>query len=278
LLLSLVIPSLNTKGHLETMLSSLQKHRPTVLYEVIVVDMSSTDGTLEMLTSSFPQARVLRDVPNKGYGAACNAGIAAAKGTHIFVCNSDLIFREGTVDAVAAALEKAGTGAASGAAGSATAAARDMTLLGFRLEHPNGVMQRSALRFPGRLDLVWMFSPVVRRSWKLAFRLGRYMDDYDITERTPVDWVTGAALTASRALWEKTGGFDERFFLFCEEIDLCKRIHDLGGIVLFCPDIPITHVAPSRMWQEARWTMPTLGGCAGSRVARCFTHASTTAT
>jgi GT2 family glycosyltransferase len=227
MLLSLVIPSLNTKGHLEAMLSSLEEYRPTVPYEVIVVDMSSTDGTLEMLASRFPEARVLRDVPNKGYGAACNAGIAQAEGTHIFICNSDLVFRKDTIDAVATALEEVAGGD---------------TLLGFRLEGLNGVMQRSALRFPGRLDLIWMFSVVVRGSWRLAFRLGRYMADYDITERTPVDWVTGAAMAAPRSLWDRLGGFDEEFFLFCEEVDLCRRIHDLGGRVLYVPDITITHV------------------------------------
>ncbi len=103
-------------------------------------------------------------------------------------------------------------------------------------------MQRSALRFPGKLDLIWMFSATVRSSWKLAYRLGRYMSDYDLKETTPVDWVTGAALAASRTLFERLGGFDEEFFMFCEEVDLCKRIHDQGGTVLYVPEVTITHV------------------------------------
>jgi GT2 family glycosyltransferase len=226
LLLSLVIPSLNTKGHLDNMLSSLAADTAKQPYEALVVDMSSTDGTLEMLQSKFPQVKVLRDVPNKGYGAAANAGIAKAQGSHILVCNSDLLFREGTIDRVTQALLGAG----------------DNALLGFRLEGPNGVMQRSALRFPGRLDLIWMFSATVRSSWKLAYRLGRYMSDYNIKQTTAVDWVTGAALAASHTLFERLGGFDEQFFMFCEEVDLCKRIHDLGGTVLYLPEVTITHV------------------------------------
>jgi GT2 family glycosyltransferase len=226
LLLSLVIPSLNTKGHLENMLSSLATYRPGQTCEVVVVDMSSTDGTLEMIKSRFPEVRVLEDVPNKGYGAAANAGIAQAKGTHIFVCNSDLVFREGSIDRITQMLAEVG----------------DDTLLGFRLEGLNGVQQRSAVRFPGKLDLIWMFSATVRSSWKLAFRLGRYMADYNITTTTPVDWVTGAALAASRSLFERLGGFDEEFFMFYEEVDLCRRIHDLGGTVLYVPEVAITHV------------------------------------
>jgi GT2 family glycosyltransferase len=226
LLLSLVIPSLNTREHLENMLGSLANDGAKEPHEVVVVDMRSTDGTLEMLGSRFPDVKVLKDVPNKGYGAAANAGIARAQGTHIFVCNSDLLFREGTIDRLVRMLREVG----------------DNTLLGFRLEHANGVIQRSALRFPGRLDLMWMFSAVVRGSWNLTYRLGRYMPDWDFTERTPVDWVTGAALAASRSLFERLGGFDEEFFMFCEEVDLCRRIHDLGGTVLYVPEIPITHV------------------------------------
>jgi GT2 family glycosyltransferase len=226
LLLSLVIPSLSTRGHLETMLTSLAADGSKAPYEVLVVDMSSTDGTLEMLRSKFPTAKVLTDVPNKGYGAAANAGIVQAQGSHIFVCNSDLVFRAGTVDRVMQALQEAG----------------DDALLGFRLEGLDGVMQRSALRFPGKLDLMWMFSATVRSSWKLAYRLGRYMSDYNIRESTAVDWVTGAALAASRALFDKSGGFDEEFFMFCEEVDLCKRIHDAGGKVLYVPEVTIVHV------------------------------------
>jgi GT2 family glycosyltransferase len=226
LLLSLVIPSLSTKGHLETMLSSLAADTAKQPYEVLVVDMSSADGTLEMLQSKFPKVRVLKDVPNRGYGAAANAGIAQAHGTHVFVCNSDLLFHAGTIDRVVQKLQELG----------------DDALLGFRLEGLNGVMQRSALRVPGRLDLIWMFSATVRSSWKLAYRLGRYMSDYDLKETTPVDWVTGAALAGSRALFERLGGFDEEFFMFCEEVDLCRRIHDLGGKVFFVPQVTITHV------------------------------------
>jgi GT2 family glycosyltransferase len=224
--LSLVIPSLNTKQHLENMLSSLATYPCQAPHEVIVVDMSSTDGTLEMLKSKFPEVKILEDVPNKGYGAAANAGTAAAQGTHILVCNSDLLFREASVDRIFEVLGEVD----------------DDTLLGFRLEGLDGVLQRSALRMPGRLDLMWMFSVKVRSSWKLIFRLGRYLADWDITERTPVGWVTGAALAASRALFDKLDGFDEDFFMFCEEVDLCQRIHALGGTVLYVPEVAITHV------------------------------------
>lgn len=208
------------------MLDSLSKYLPRDPYEVVVVDMSSTDGTVEMIKSRYPEVKLLEDVPNKGYGAAANAGLARATGTHLLVCNSDLLFREGSIDHIVALLQEVG----------------DDTLLGFRLEGLNGVLQRSALYFPGKLDLIWMFSAAVRASWNLTVRLGRFMHDWNITQTTPVDWVTGAALAGSRVLFDRLGGFDEQFFMFSEEIDLCRRIHDLGGRVLYVPEIPLTHV------------------------------------
>lgn len=116
------------------------------------------------------------------------------------------------------------------------------TLLGFKLQGPNGVMQRSAVYFPAKLDLMWMLSATVRSSWTLTVRLGRYMTDWFITKTTPVDWVTGAAMGASRTLFERLDGFDEEFFLFCEEVDLCRRIHDLGDTVLYLHEVALTHV------------------------------------
>jgi GT2 family glycosyltransferase len=240
LLLSLVIPSLNTKGPLENMLSSLAMRPAEEAFEIIVVDMSSTDGTLPMLKSRFPEVTVLADVPNKGYGAAANAGMAKATGTHFLVCNSDLTFTEGAAEGIVKTLREVG----------------DDTLAGFRLEGLNGVLQRSALRFPGPFDLIWMFSATVRSSWNLTFKLGRYLPDWSITQRTPVDWVIGAALAASRSLFERLGGFDEEFFLFCEEVDLCKRVHDLGATVIYEPGVTLIHIGGATLSDEdlrVRW-------------------------
>jgi GT2 family glycosyltransferase len=226
LLLSIVIPSLNTKEHLERMLSSVASSGSQESLEVIVVDMSSTDGTLEMLKLRSADVTVLEDVPNKGYGAAANAGMAKAQGTHILVANSDLVFPDGSIDRILALLREVG----------------DDTLLGFRLEGPDGVLQRSALGLPGRLDLAWLFSARVRSSWKLTFRLGNYLPDWSFTQMTPAGWVTGAALAASRSLYHRLGGFDEQFFMCSEEVDLCKRVHDLGGSVIYAPEVTLVHV------------------------------------
>ena len=196
-----------------------------------MVDMSSTDGTLEMLEYAL----------SRGADAARRAQQGLRRGRqrrhgqvqrHPHMC---LQQRPAVPRGIGRPYRRA------------PARVGDDTLLGFRLEGRDGVLQRSALYFPGRLDLIWMFSATVRSSWNLTFRLGRFMADWDITERTPVDWVTGAALAASRALWQKTGGFDEEFFMFSEEVDLCRRVHDLGGTVFYVPEVALTHVGGASM-------------------------------
>lgn len=240
MLLSVIIVSLNTKDHLEKMLTSLVAVKDQDSLDLIVVDISSTDGTVEMVKSRFPQVTLLEDVPNNGYGASANTGMTMAQGTHFIVCNSDIVFPEGAVERIMSFLEEAGQD----------------TLMGFKLEGPDGKMQRSAIGLPGRWDLVWMFSAIVNSKWKRIYRLGNYLPDWSYTERTPVGWVTGAAMAASRSLYERLQGFDEEFFLFSEEVDLCKRVHDLGGQVLYAPEVSLIHVGRAtlpRGKQRTRW-------------------------
>jgi GT2 family glycosyltransferase len=238
--LSIVIPSLNTKAHLENMLSSLAEHAPREPVEVVVVDMTSTDGTMEMLKSRFPKVKVLEDAPNKGYGAAANAGLARATGSHIFIGNTDLLFQEGTLDRILGLLRQFG----------------DQTLLGFRLEGLDGKLQDSAFRLPGRFDLTWRFSAVARLWPRLNNRLTGHLDELAISQATKVGWVTGAALAASSELFRRVGGFDETFFMYSEEVDLCRRINDLGGAVVYAPEVLMLHVGGASLsddYQRFRW-------------------------
>jgi GT2 family glycosyltransferase len=226
LLLTVVVPSLNTKNHLGHMLSSLLSVETPSPLEVIVVDMGSTDGTVEMLETNFPQVTVLGDMPNKGYGAAANAGISAATGSHILVCNSDLVFPEGSVKCIVEMLVDSD----------------QKSILGFRLEGLDGLPQRSTHRLPGPFALIWMFAAPLRYCRRLNSRLLGYLDDSAMVSMTQVGWVTGAALAAHRSLFEQLGGFDEAFFMGSEEVDLCRRVWNLGGTVLYVPQVRLLHV------------------------------------
>ena len=225
-MLTIIIPSLNTMEHLRNMLRSLSSSAPPGPFDVIVVDMSSTDGTVEMLGNEFPHVRVIGSVPNHGYGSATNVGLAEATGDHVLVCNSDLVFPDGSIERILEVLRQV----------------NDTTLLGFRLQGADGSPQRSTHRLPGPFALVWMFAAPTRYCSRLNSRLLGYLDEEAMTRRTPVGWVTGAALAAHRSLFERLGGFDEAFFMNSEEVDLCRRVHELGGKVVYAPEVTLTHV------------------------------------
>ena len=118
----------------------------------------------------------------------------------------------------------------------------DMTLVGFRLLGVDGTPQRSARRLPGPFALVWMFAAPLRYWPRLNSRFLGYLDEDRITQPSEVGWTTGAVIAGSRALFKSLGGFDEAFFMNSEEIDLCKRVWDSGGRVLYVPSISVVHV------------------------------------
>ncbi|MEX2211322.1 MAG: glycosyltransferase family 2 protein [Gaiellaceae bacterium] len=205
--------------------------------ETIVVDHGSTDGTLELVERRFPEATLLRQ-ENRGYGAGLNAGAAVASGRYLLLLNSDAWAGEGAVDrlvAFADAHPRAG-------------------LVGPRGRSPDGSLQRTVRGFPTlwRLATEYLFlRKLAPRSRALnAFYAGAFQLD----EARPVEWVMGYAMLVRREAYEQVGGFDESFFMFSEETDLCRRLWDTGWEVWYTPDAEFTHVAGAshggRMFDE----------------------------
>jgi GT2 family glycosyltransferase len=224
--LAVIIPSLNTRDLLHTTLDTLLPQLVDVDAEVVVVDMSSTDGTLEMLDGEFDRVRVLRDVPNAGYGAAVNAGVQATVSRWILACNSDLEFREaGSVRALLEAGETLEHGAVFGA----------------RLSSSDGTAAHSAFRLPGRYFFAATFCAPLRYLKRLNARALGYVDDSGMREPTKVGWVSGALLLLRRSALETVGGFDEAFFMNCEEVDLCARVLAAGWDVFLVPGASVVH-------------------------------------
>lgn len=223
---SIVIPSLNTCHLLEQCLASFAGQSVWPECEAIVVDMASTDGTAEMLAQRFPDVQVLADVPNRGYGAACNVGAASSHGKWLLMVNSDVALVQ--TDSIGLLLQHACS--RSGDA-----------LFGVRLVGRDGVPQRSAHALPSRWCLPLMFFTPLRYVGSLNGRALGYLDEQSITEDTPVGWVSGALLLIRTELFKRMDGFDERFFMNSEEVDLAARVAELGGEVVFVPDVTVLH-------------------------------------
>jgi GT2 family glycosyltransferase len=231
---SIIVVSFNTRDLLRECLDSLLAecaHLPEgKTAEVLVVDNASRDGSAEMVESEFSNSRIpvrlIRSDVNLGFGAANNVAIEAAQGRHIVLLNSDAFFHPG---ALKLAIQHMDTNPKAGIGGA-------------RLVSRDGAWQPSARSF----HTVWR-DALVMTGLSTKFPHSRVFGSPDRTwadpnEAAAVDWVTGAFMILRREALEKAGLFDPAFFLYCEEVDLCKRVHDVGYGVMYWPDIVVIHL------------------------------------
>jgi GT2 family glycosyltransferase len=197
----------------------------------VVVDNASSDGSADA-AESFPATRLIKSGANIGFGRACNLGARQTTGKNILLLNPDTKILSDNIAALLDSFESD----------------KKASVLGCRNLLPDGSIQPSGYSFPTlpqvagfvfQLQRILISAPArLLLTPFLKTRVGQYSDQ---SERKKVDWVTGAFLLVKREQWEKLKGFDEQFFLFCEEIDFCKRISQSGGEVRFDPSFEMEH-------------------------------------
>lgn len=189
---------------------------PDIPLEVILADNGSSDGGVEDAALSFPSVRILRNPDNPGFGAANNRAVRESSGEFLLFLNTDTIFQPGAMKALLSAL-RADDGAA---------AAGPLLFPG------EGKVQVS---FGNRVDF---FGQLVQKLFLNPFHKRALLRKPK--RRTP-GWLSAACLLCRRSAFEKAGGFDERFFLYFEDIDLCLRMRKAGGRLLFIPEARVFH-------------------------------------
>jgi N-acetylglucosaminyl-diphospho-decaprenol L-rhamnosyltransferase len=229
---TIVVAAHNTKAYLERCLAALGERRC-----VIVVDTGSTDGSQRLVSERFPHVRLLELDANPGYGGALNAGIALAKGRLLVLMNGDAWPLPGALERL---VEAASTEPEAG-------------VLGPRLLNPDGTLQPSVRGFPTlwRLGTEYLFLRWLAPRSKVLNAF--YGSGFDHRSRREAEFLVGAVLLVRRQLLDEIGGFDERFFMFDEEIDLCYRTRAAGWKVVFRPDAEFVHVggaSTSRVWRR----------------------------
>jgi GT2 family glycosyltransferase len=224
--LSVVIVSWNTREVLRRCLAVLGEERRQLALEVLVVDNGSRDGSAEMVASDFPYVRLIGVGRNLGFAAANNLVFELARGKYTVLLNSDAFLRPGSLERAFEHMEtEPGTG-----------------LAGARLIGQDGSWQPSARQFPSLLNDFLSLSGLAHR-----FRGSRFWGRADRTWADPmqaahVDWVPGAFSIIRTSVLERVGGFDESFFLYYEEVDLCRRIKGAGYAVRYWPDVVVVHL------------------------------------
>jgi len=221
---SIVIVNFNTRDLLRSCLNTIPLGAKDLSHEVIVVDNGSTDGSAEMIKTHFPQVKMLKNEENLGFSRASNLGAATSRGDALLFLNSDTLVREKAISLLYDTLMTA----------------EDIGIVGPKIVNPKGVPTRSYMRF---LTLPMLFAGSEKLSRFInveKFRL--HFDQYDFSRLREVPWVSGACLMIKSKIFTEIGGFDEGYFFYCEDMDLCLQAQRRGYRVIFNPQAEIVHL------------------------------------
>jgi N-acetylglucosaminyl-diphospho-decaprenol L-rhamnosyltransferase len=214
--ITVAIVSWNTRDLLRVCLASLPPGP-----EVWVVDNGSSDGSVAMVRTEYPNARLVTSERNLGFGGAINLVAARSGASELLLCaNADVALRPGALEALTAALER-DPGAAAAAP---------------RLVLPDGAVQHSAFAFP-TVPATALF--VLGLAGDRLCTPGRW----DMTRARRVPWAIGACLLVRRSAYEAVGGFDERQWMYAEDLDLGWRLRRAGWATRYEPRAVVDHVS-----------------------------------
>jgi GT2 family glycosyltransferase len=224
--LSVIVVSYNTCNVLRRCLHHLRECAEGLSLEIIVVDNGSRDGSVEMLQEEYPEALVIPSDVNLGFAAANNRALRLARGRYFVLLNSDAFLRPGALRRAIDHMESE----------------PEVGLGGGQLISQENSWQPSARAFPSLLNDFLILTGLASR-----FPHSRFFGRPDRTwadpmEAAEVDWVPGAFSIIRPEVLAQTGFFDEAFFLYCEEVDLCRRIKALDHKVRYWPDVVIVHL------------------------------------
>lgn len=229
--LSIIIVSWNTRRDLLRCLASIMANPPACPFEVQVFDNASTDGSAEAVAAEYPQVRLLVGPENLGFARANNRAAASARGRYWLLLNPDTVIHPGALDALVSHL----------------VSHPHVAMVGPRLLNPDGSLQPSIERLPTLVNELWRLLQLDR-----FYPLSRYPRSVLAASRPlRVEVLSGACLLIRREAVGVAGVFDEEYFIYSEEVDLCDRLHRQGWELHWLPEAAVTHLGGQSTRQVA---------------------------
>ena len=222
--IGVVVVNYNAGDHLLRCVESVQAHAGDAVVELVIVDNASRDGSMVRLAEMHPHVQRVENRDNRGFAAAVNQGIHSTTAPYVFVLNPDAEITGGTL---AGLLKLADDRPRAGAIGPLV---RDL----------DGSLYPSARKVPTIGEAVGHaflhpFNPENR------FSRAYTMAAWDRASEREVSWVSGSCVLLRRAALEEIGLFDDGYFMYAEDADLCTRLRRAGWTVLFTPELEVTH-------------------------------------
>jgi len=219
-----VVINRNTRDFLRDCLASIEAQDFAGGISTWVIDNGSTDGSAEMVIAEFPSINLVWNSRNTGYARACNKGIGLTREPYILILNSDVVLSPDTVAQLVEFLDgdpRAG-------------------VVGPRILNSDGSLQYSCRKFPSiKESFVHAFVGLFRA--ENPYSTTYKMMDMNSKAETKVDWVSGAFMALRRDALSDIGAFDEKYFMYVEDVDLCWRIWQAGWTVSYMPKAAVVH-------------------------------------
>jgi GT2 family glycosyltransferase len=229
--LTVVIVSYNTRAAVLDCVSSVRAANAS---KVVVVDNGSTDGTVDQLAARFPDVDVIVEPDNPGYGAAANRGAAHCDSDAFLLLNGDTRVDPATIGLLLDYLRDH----------------PDVGVVGPRMIGTDDELQRTTFPFPSTLDVVVGETGLGLLLRRVPIVRDHLLRTWDHSHPRAVPWVVGAALAIRRSAFESVGGFDESFFMYGEEVDLCRRLADRGHLTHYAPVTTVVHIGAASAEQN----------------------------
>ena len=224
--LSCIIVNYKNSEPLKDCLASIYQTVQGIDFEVIIVDNSENDPGLQPLKELYPKAQFISNSSNVGFSKANNQAAKIAQGNILIFLNPDTILSDQAINSMYKHV----------------CSHTEIGALGPKVVNPDGSLQYSCRRYPtlwtglfNRYSILSQLFPENR------FTSQYLMRDFDHNEIWQVDWLSGCCLMVSKSIFEQSHGFDENYFLFNEDVDLCRTINKGGKRVIYFPEATVIH-------------------------------------
>jgi hypothetical protein len=222
--LDIIVVSYRSRELVRNCLLSLRRFRPDIQTRLFVVDNDSRDGTVELIRAQFPEVYLIPNSTNAGFAVANNQAIRKGSGTYVLTLNPDTRVTEGSLQRMLDLME----------------AHPEIGISGCRLELEDGTLDHAAKRsFPTPVSALGHFTGLGRRE---GARGGLAAYRAPEIESGPVDAVNGAFMLIRRAALDDVGLFDEGYWMYVEDLDLCYRFKQAGWLTWYEPSATVFHV------------------------------------
>jgi len=227
--LSFVILNYKMAGLVRNLVKNILNLNLDYSFEILVGDNASKDNIAKMLKENFPHVNNLHLFlydENKGYGAGNNKLIKNAKGKYLVILNPDIVILDGTMEKLYDYLENN----------------LDVGIVSPKLLYANRQAQQSYFSY------YYLLTPLYRRTFLGKTKKGQkdlarfLMKDIEIKEPTAVDWLMGSFWLMRRDLFNELNGFDDNYFMYFEDSDLCRRVNESGSKVIYHPEVEAIHL------------------------------------